>query len=114
MATALVDKPNNCSTVECKNGASKGSAMTLEKELHSSCDSVAIELSLTDSQVSCQNMVRTTVSLKENVRPVSNIVTAEPSINNRAKFKECCSVKVCILYSDKSPWYYMVFVQIPG
>lgn len=94
LATALVDKPNNCSTVECKNGASKGSAMILEKELHSSCDSVAIELSLTDSQVSCQNMVRTTVSLKENVRPVSSIVTAEPSINNRAKFKECCSVKI--------------------
>lgn len=99
LATALVDKPIQCSTVDCKNGASKGSATTPEKELHSSCDSVAMELSFTDSQVSCQNMERTTISLKENVRPVSSIVTADPSINNRAKFKEPCGVNVCIPYS---------------
>ncbi|KAL9449811.1 hypothetical protein AB3S75_011691 [Citrus x aurantiifolia] len=94
LATTLVDKPIQCSTVECKNGASKGSATTPEKELHSSCDSVAMELSFTDSQVSCQNMERTTISLKENVRPVSSIVTADPSINNRAKFKEPCGVNI--------------------
>lgn len=94
-SSAPLAKPSKCFTVDkCKNGASRSSAAILEKELHSSCDFVAMELSLTQSQVSSQKMERT-ASLKENIAPVAGII-AESSGYSRVK--DLCSAKVCIYY----------------
>lgn len=80
---------NKCFTAEeRKNGAIKSSASILEKGLLSSCDSVAME-SITESQVSSQNIEKSADSLKENIALV-----AKPSKYSTAKFKDPCNSKV--------------------
>ncbi|KAK2659490.1 hypothetical protein Ddye_006023 [Dipteronia dyeriana] len=76
----------------CENGASKSCEVIMEKELRSSCDSVTIGPTHTESQVSSQNMDGSDCSLKENVGPISSDST-EPLKFPSAKFRDPCSGK---------------------
>ena len=81
-------------SINHQHSASKKSKQVLEKEPLSSCDSVT-RLSLAESHISVQTLERDALSLKENVRASSNVVSDPPKYS-KAEAKDTCSLNVCM------------------
>nr|XP_023895228.1 sister chromatid cohesion protein PDS5 homolog A isoform X3 [Quercus suber] len=77
-------------SINHQHSASKKSKRVLEKEPLSSCDSVT-RLSLAESHISVQTLERGALSLKENVRASSNVVSDPPKYS-KAEAKDTCSL----------------------
>ncbi|KAK4572835.1 hypothetical protein RGQ29_031022 [Quercus rubra] len=77
-------------SINHQHSASKKSKRVLEKEPLSSCDSVT-RLSLAESHISVQTLERDALSLKENVRASSNVVSDPPKYS-KAEAKDTCSL----------------------
>ncbi|XP_075648967.1 sister chromatid cohesion protein PDS5 homolog B isoform X1 [Castanea sativa] len=77
-------------SINHQHSASKMSKQVLEKEPLSSCDSVT-QLSLAESHISVQTLERDALSLKENVRASSNVVSDPPKYS-KAEDKDTCSL----------------------
>ncbi|XP_030933146.1 sister chromatid cohesion protein PDS5 homolog A isoform X2 [Quercus lobata] len=77
-------------SINHQHSASKKSKRVLEKEPLSSCDSVT-RLSLAESHISVQTLERDALSLKENVRASSNVVSDPPKYS-KAEAKDTSSL----------------------
>lgn len=96
------------SDIGYQNGLSKKSEITLEKEILSSCDSVA---TVGGSNVTVQNIKKNTIPLMGNVN-VKRSINVEHSNDPRSNLKGPCSLKVRISSLWECPWNCIAFLTL--